>query len=931
MFPRRLDATPNSLFWGAVLAMTLAGIRGTATAGTSGESADQALLSPHRLRCEYLVDPLGIDDPHPRLSWALESPRRGARQTAYQILVASTRQDLDANRGDLWDTGKVATNSTAHIEYAGAALQSGQRAWWKVRSWDVDGHPGPWSQTASWEMGLLAPDDWHGHWIARNNSTAQQPLPLLRREFTVAGKVKWARAYVSGLGYYELSLNGRRVGDHCLDPGYTRYDKRVLYAAYDVTEAVREGDNAVGAMLGNGWFNVSTRAPWNFDRAPWRASPRLLVELRIELEDGRVEIIASDASWKTVEGPITLSSIYGGESYDARREPPGWSEPGFDDTDWQAAELVEPPAGRLVAQTMPAIKVSRVLTPVEVTQPEPGVYVFDFGQNLAGFAELTVSGPAGAEVSMTYSEHLDGNGRVDQRNIAQHVWSHGRRQRFQTDTYTFDGTGLEKWHARFTYHGFRYVEVTGSPEPLDAESLRASFMYSAVAEVGTFECSNPLLNQIWKNARWSYLSNLQGIPTDCPHREKNGWTGDAHLACEFGLLNFDGASVYSKWINDLADEQQPDGRLPGIVPTAGWGYDWGNGPAWDSAYVLIPEYLHLYCGDKRLQSRQYEGNRRYVDYLARVAEDGIVSIGLGDWCPWKAETPAALTSTGYFYQDARIVADTAHRLGHEDDARKYAALAEDVRSAFNERFYDANVGAYHPDTQTALSCALYQGLVPAQAATGVLDALVSAVEKADNHIDAGILGSKYLLTALSDGGRADVAFRIAAQDTQPSWGWWIRQGATTLWEQWSTADSNNHIMFGDVAAWFTRELAGLKPDPTAPGFERVIIRPNPVAGLEWAKASYDSIHGSIAVSWSQNGGEFSLDATIPANVVATVFLPTSDVASIQEGGRDVKDVEGVTLISVEAGRVILDTGSGQFHFTTRYQAGSHFIARESGK
>jgi alpha-L-rhamnosidase len=920
MFPRRFDATLNRVLCGAMIGAALAVFTGTARAAPDGKSVDQAPLRPHRLRCEYLINPLGIDEPQPRLSWALESPRRGETQTAYQILVASTPEDLAANRGDLWDSDKVAADNTAHIEYAGVALASGQPAWWKVRSWDRDGNPGPWSEPASWEMGLLDPKEWHARWIARNTSTSEQPLPLLRRDFKVAGKVKRARAYVCGLGYCELSINGRRVGDSSLDPGYTRYDKRVLYVTYDVTDSLREGDNVVGAMLGNGWFNVSTAAPWGFNNAPWRASPRLLVELRIELEDGRTQVIASDTNWKTTEGPITFSCIYGGESYDARREQAGWNEPGFDDAGWQAAELVDPPAGSIVAQLMPAIKVSRELTPVAVTEPEPGIFVFDFGQNLAGLAELTVSGAAGAEVSMTYSEHLNGDGRADQQNIAQHVWAHGRQQRFQTDTYTLKGKGVEKWHSRFTYHGFRYVEVRGAPSALTADNLRASFMHSAVAEVGSFECSNPLLNQIWRNARWSYLSNLQGIPTDCPHREKNGWTGDAHLACEFGLLNFDGAAVYTKWINDLADEQQRDGRLPGIVPTGGWGYDWGNGPAWDSAYLLIPEYLRVYCGDERLLDRQYEGHRRYVDYLSRVAEDGIVSIGLGDWCPWKAETPAAITSTAYYYRDAQIVAATAQRLGREDDARKYADLVDEIREAFNATYYDPALDSYNPGTQTALSCALYQGLVDPQHEQGVLRSLVEAVVNADNHIDTGILGSKYLLTALSDRGRADVAYGVASQETQPSWGWWIRQGATTLWEQWTTADSNNHIMFGDVAAWFTKELVGLKPDPAAPGFQQVIIRPNPVAGLEWARASYDSIHGPIIVSWRQDGGTLLLDASIPANVTAVIYLPTSDAEKINESGRYIKEVDDVTLAGVEADRAILRAGSGEYHFATPYAA-----------
>jgi alpha-L-rhamnosidase len=708
-----------------------------------------------------------------------------------------------------------------------------------------------------------------------------------------------------------------------LDPGYTRYDRRVLYLTHDVTEALRDGRNAIGVSLGNGWYNSQTLAAWDFEKAPWRASPRLLVELRVEMEDGRVETITSDANWKTAAGPITFNSIYGGETYDARREQPDWNEPGFDDAKWQAAEVVDAPAGKLSAQAMPAIEVEQVLVPQSVTEPSPGVFLFDVGQNLTGVAELSISGPAGTNVVMKYGEHLHPNGRLDQANLDHFVRGKDKNQTFQTDTYILKGgEEPETWHARFVYHGFRYVEVTGAPSKLTADNLKIRYMHSAVPPIGTFECSNPLLNKIYNAARWSYLSNLQGIPTDCPHREKNGWTGDAHLAAEFGLLNFDGIAVYEKWIQDLADEQQPDGSLPGIVPTGGWGYAWGNGPAWDSAFLLIPHYIYEYTGDSTLLDKHYAAHRRYVDYLTSKSHDGIVDIGLGDWLPWKTETPVGVTSTAYYYVDTLIVAETARRLGLQEDAEKYTALAESIRRAFNREFYDAKTSNYANGSQAALSCALYQGLVEPENKAAVVKNLEAAVAATDDHIDTGILGAKYLMNTLSDAGRTDLAYRVAAQESQPGWGWWFSQGATTLWEAWRQEGSNNHIMFGDVAAWYTKNLAGIAPDPASPGFHHFFLQPQPVGDLTWVKASYDSVHGKIVCDWKLDGNKLSVHVVVPANTTATLRLPTTDNKSIRESGQPLAEAAGIELDSPQEENVAqLRLDSGDYRFTTTFERG----------
>jgi alpha-L-rhamnosidase len=879
-------------------------------------------VRPIHLRCEYLTDPLGIDARAPLLTWQLDSDRRGEMESAYEVRVAADAHSLERTAGLLWDSGKAASDGNGQAIYRGEALRSGMRCFWKVRVWDGDGKSSGWSAPASWEMGLLDKADWTGHWIGATTDTEYRPAPYLRRSFALSKPIESARLTISGLGYYELHCNGKRVGDHVLDPGYTRYDRRALYVTYDLTPYLRRGENAIGAILGTGWQNVHTRAVWYFDRAPWRAAPRLLANLRVRYRDGTSETIATDHQWRVATGPIVFDSIYGGESYDARLEMPGWDTAGFRDDGWRRASEVEAPGGLLTAQAMPPIRATQMITPVEVTESKPGVFVFDLGQGLSGHARLTVSAPAGTRITMRYGERLHPDGTLDATHLAQHQIKTDPPQQFQTDIYICKGGGVETWEARFVYHGFQYVEVTGLPGKPSQESLKAVFTHTDVPSVGEFSCSNALLNRIWRNTRWSYLSNLASIPTDCPHREKNGWTGDAHLAAEAGLLNFDGITLYRKWVDDIADEQRPSGELPGIVPSSGWGYEWGNGPAWDSAYLLVPMYLYLYYGDARILTSHYEGMRRYVDYLTTRAMDGIVSIGLGDWVPWKTETPVEVTSTAYYYRDALIVAKTAELLGRRDEAAHYAALADSIRRAFLARFYDRATHSVANGGQTALSCALYQELVPTEDRPAVLASLVAAVEKCDNHIDTGILGAKYLLNTLTDCGRTDVAYQIAAQKTEPGWGWWVEQGATTLWESWGGTDSRNHIMFGDISAWFVKALAGINPDPSGPGFRHILIQPHVVGDLTSATAHYDSVRGRIESGWRLEGDRLTLRVRIPANATAIVRVPTTDPKSVTEaadaGGA--LTAAGIVRHAAEPGFVAVEVGSGEYVFRSRWKA-----------
>jgi len=871
------------------------------------------------LRCEYMSNPLGVDVTQPRLSWKLESRWRGQKQTAYQVLVADSEGMLKDDRGNLWDSGKVASDQSIHVVYAGRPLTSRTRCYWKVRVWDIDDKTGPFSEIGTWDMGLLLPQDWNAQWVSvpgTDEDKGPQPAPLFRKSFLLAKPPVSARVYICGLGYHELRLNGEKVGDHVLDPAFTRYDRRALYVVHDVTSLLKKGSNALGVILGNGWYNMHTRAVWDFDKAPWRDRPVLRCQLEMTFDDASTRTVASDATWRVSTGPIIFDSIRNGETYDARLEKAGWDAAEFNDINWPLAEADSGPTGELRAQMMPPIKVTQTLKPAKLTESKPGVWVFDIGQNMAGWARLKVSGPAGTQVIMRYGERLHADGTLDQQDIGQHI----KAGKPQTDTYILKGQGTEVWEPQFVYHGFQYVEVTGLPGKASLDMLEARVVHTAFDKAGSFECSNDLFNRIQRNTLWSYVSNFHGYPTDCPHREKNGWTGDAHLAAETGLYNFDSAAAYAKWIGDLRDEQRDSGELPGIVPTSGWGYAWGNGPAWDSAYVLIPWYLYQYSGDTRVLTERYDRHKRYVDYLTSKAEHGIVSIGLGDWVPAKSKTPEKVTSTGYYYRDALIVSKTAAMLGKTEDARKYGDLALEIRDAFNREFFNRETGLYAGGTQTAMSCALTHGLVPPAERARVFGNLVAMIEKNDGFLDAGILGTKYLIDCLTAGGRADVVYAMATKTTYPSWGRWLEEGATTLWEQWDGNASRNHIMFGHISAWFYQVLGGIVPDPEAVGFKHFSIKPQLLGDVTLAKAEHKSMYGPIRSNWEIRGDQFILKIAVPVNTTATVYVPSDKQKTITEGPDYIHAGDHTKFLRIEDEYVVFEVESGTYEFISQLPA-----------
>ncbi|MCS7048698.1 MAG: glycoside hydrolase family 78 protein [Verrucomicrobiae bacterium] len=711
--------------------------------------------------------------------------------------------------------------------------------------------------------------------FARDWRAKVLPAPFLRREFE-SSRAGEAKLRVCGLGYHEVWLNGERVGDTVLEPVVTQYDKRVRFVSYRVN--LRAGRNALGVILGNGWYNSHTAEVWHFDKAPWRDYPKLWLELE---QDGRL-VVVSDGTWRVTTGPILFDGLRNGETYDARRELGDWTSPGYDDSSWEAVGLVAPPGGVMEEQTMPGCRIVARLSAVRQWTLPDGTRMFDFGQNIAGWAELATRGPAGTEMVLQYGERLGSDGRLDQRDIGRFVLQGD----FQTDRYILKGVGVERWAPRFTYHGFQYVAVSGAAEVVE---LTACVVRTGFERIGWFECSDPDLNALEACTVRSYESNFVGIPTDCPHREKNGWTGDAQVAVETGLFHFEAGLSYRHWVQTLVDTQRPSGQLPGIAPSAGWGYNWGNGPAWDSALVIIPWQVYVFEGDTKILECAYDAMRRYVDYLTSRAEDSIVAFGLGDWChPDKSRMPPVeLTSTIYYYLDALLLSRCAQVLGHVEDSHSYEALAEEIGASFHRNFYRGN-GVYGNGEATSLGGALANGLVPREEREAVLRNLISAVQGNNYKADFGILGAKWIPRALAEEGYAEVAYRIITQPDYPGWMHWLKQGATTLWETWAGDTSRNHIMFGDISAWMFQYVAGLAPDPQRPAFRHFFVRPNPVGNLAWARTRRHLRAGTIEVRWERDRSHFQLTLLVPAGSTATVKLPDGTEQVVGSGRSELR-------------------------------------------
>lgn len=889
------------------------------------EKKGNSVKVPASLLCEYVSNPLGIDVTQPRFSWVLDHCQRGQLQSAYQVLVAQRQANLDTEDGDKWNSGKVASEKSINVPYEGGHLESGKTYYWKVRVWDKDGKVSPWSKVATFEMGLLDPDDWKGRWIegkSHGESTFSDPVHgmtkmpygcLLREEFSIEKDIAQARIYVSGLGYYELRINGDKVGDSVLDPGWTDYEKRVLYSTYDVGKHLKKGKNTVGIMLGNGRYIKAYRY----------GPPKTILQLNIEFTDGTSKSIVTDESWKTGQGPVVANDIYTGETYDARLEKPNWDRANYDDSDWDAVRIAGAPGGKLVSQaSFPPIKVTRIIQPLKITSPEPNVYIYDFGQNFTGWVRLCASGPRGTKVNLRYAELLHEDGVINT------VPNRGAKA---TDTYILKGEEEEVYEPHFTYHGFRYLELTGFPGTPTLESIEGRVVHSAVEPVGGFVCSNSLINHIHRNVLWGQLSNLMSVPTDCPQRnERMGWMGDAQLSAEEAIYNFDMAGFYTKWLKDIREAQAEDGSVPDVVPPY-----WSNypaDPAWGTACVAIPWYLYQYYGDERILKENYSVMKKWVDFLSNKATDYILSYSkYGDWCPpghiKPVDTSGQLISSWYYYHDTLILSKVAHILGESPEAKKYCQLSSKIKKAFNKRFLKDD--HYATGSQTCNVLPLFLDMVPENKKEAVRKNLINdIVVTHGNHLNTGIVGTRYIFDTLTKFGHTDLAYKLATQTTYPSWGYMIREGATTLWERWEYLaeggmNSHNHIMFGSVDAWFYKVLAGINIDPASSGFRRIIIKPFIVGDLRYVSASVKTIRGMVSSSWKKNTHSLTLSIILPVNTQAKVSVPKMKLANvtIRESRKTVwgngsyrEGIAGIIGASEDDEYVTFEVRSGSYSF-----------------
>jgi alpha-L-rhamnosidase len=1092
-------------FLGRLILLTVLGF---GLAANSRAHAADAAVKPDDLRCEYLVNPLGIDAAKPRLCWKLAALRagdRGLTQTAYQVLVADSEDGLRADEGNLWDTGKIASDQSLHVEYRGKPLASRQRCHWKVRVWDQDGKPSAWSEPALWSMGLLQAADWTAQWIGLDEVAAEPlslkpgqwiwfpggnpavgapvgtnyfrrtvtlpkdravskaicgvtaddafvlfvngkevgagqswkqaatidlakylrpgantlavaatnvfskdvapdknpagllgvfriefdkgeplvlttdaqwrtsdkevkgwnqgdfddaawvpaqkvgdygigpwgaiaggaeehrrlPARMLRREFRAEKKVKRATAHVCGLGFFDLYLNGRLVGDQLMNPALTGYDKRVLYVTFDVTDQVQTGANAVGVLLGNGrYFAPRVAYPVAMHTYGY---PKLLFQLRLEYDDGSVQDVVSDPNWTlTTEGPIRANSEYDGEEYDARMEEPGWSRPGFDDSRWQKARRVDPPGGALEAQTIEPIRVTETLKPVAVTNPKPGIYVVDFGQAFYGVVKLKVSGPAGTRVQLRTAYNVTPDGLLKVGND---------RSAFNLDTYTLKGEGVETWHPRFRGNATRRVQVEGFPGVPSADNFEGLVVHTDMEPVGQFTCSNDLVNKIYANARWGTRLQNRSVPMEPDRDERMPWSGHPAKTSESEGWAFNVARFYDHFLHNYRVHQADDGSLQEILPPY-WTFN-SKDIVWPSVFTIIPDWYYNFYGDTRPLADNYEGMKRWVQFCRKAylkPDDTIDYCNYGDWVDgsWikdsfdKRTTSRPLLSTAYFYHNCRIVARAARLLGKTEDEKTFNDLADRVRAGFNQRFFDPKTNKYESQTQGSYLFPLAFGLVPDDHRAAVIANFVEEITvKHKNHTSVGLVGMQWFMQVLTDAGHPEVAYAVATQTTRPSWGYMISKGATTIWEIWDSDTQgggmngeSQKILSGNLEAWLYQTLGGINYDPDRPGFKHVVLRPHPVGDLTFVKAAHRSLYGTIVSDWKSDGDSFRWEVTVPLNTTATVWVPAKEEGSVTEGGRRASAVKGVKFLRLEDGAAVYAVGSGSYSFVSSGRAGA---------
>ena len=809
---------------------------------------------------------MGIDTKVPRFGWTFTSTERNQLQSAYEIIVSDNLKQVQQGKGNIWSTGKIASQHSIQVEYAGSSLKSFTKYYWRIKVFNQKNEASSWSEINWFETAMLDPKDWNAKWISDGSKNPESDedyykedrMPLLRKLFSVKKKVTAARLYISGLGYYEAFLNGQKIGDHVLDPGFTTYRKEVLYAVYDITALLKKGNNTAGIMLGSGWWNpLPLRIFGRIDlrKIQQTGRPCVKAEIHITYNDGSAETIVTDETWETAPGPVIHNNVYLGEKYDARLEQKNWNTTGADKNAWKNAVIVNGPSGMLTAQMQPAIKITKVIKPVKITELSKDTFIVDMGQNFAGVARIKVKGPAGTKITLRYGEDLWKDGSLNyMTTVATQIKKGGIKggpgapeTAWQEDGYILKGEGTEIWNPQFTFHGFRYLEITGWPGKPTLDDIEGLRMNSDLPLNGTFSCSNNMFTKLHEVIQWTFLSNVFSVQSDCPAREKMGYGADMVVSSNAFIYNYDMAGFYSKAVNDFANEQQPDGGITEIAPYTGIadrGYGGESGPlGWELGFSFLQKQLYDYYGDKRIIANNYDAFVKQMNFLQSKAIDNLFYWDISDHEALDTK-PESFSASLFYYHHAKLAEEFAGILGKKEDSAKYAKLADKIKDAILNRYYIANTGRFDNATQSAQILALWYGLSPQKDSTFKI--LMNEFARHNWHLSTGIFSTMMMFDVLRENDMNDIAYRIANQRDYPGWGNMIANGATTLWETWAypeSGPSQNHPMFGSVDEWFYRSLLGI--NAAAPGFKKIIIKPQPAGDLTWAKGSYNSVRGKL--------------------------------------------------------------------------------------
>ncbi|MFN0214931.1 MAG: family 78 glycoside hydrolase catalytic domain [Saprospiraceae bacterium] len=897
-----------------------------------------AQVRVQNLRIENLTNPIGLDVAQPRFGWQLSGERRMLLQTAYEIRVASNPGDLSRGKKLSWTSGRIQSDASIWVPYEGPAMVSGKKYWWQVRVWDSTGSVSAWSEPNFWQMGLLAPSDWIAQWISvAEPESAEQPSPMFRKEFATKKKISSATAYITAHGLYEAEINGQRVGNDYLTPGWTMYHKRLQYQAYDVTSLLNNGTNAIGATLGNGWWRGYIG--WANVNGFYGKDISLLFQLELEYADGSRETIGSDGSWKySTDGPIRNSEIYHGETYDARFEQLGWSSPGFKDTKWTLVSVKDFSKENLIGTYNEPIRKQETFKPIKIFRTPKGELVADFGQNLVGWVELNAKGKSGDRVVLQFAEVLDKHGNFYTDNLRDarctDIWI------INSERLTNFGTPLKsddhKFEPHFTFHGFRYAKIEGFPGEMKTENITAVALYSDMRPAGNFSSSNPLINQLQHNIQWGQRGNFFDVPTDCPQRdERMGWTGDAQAFSRTATFNFDVHNFFTKWLKDMAADQQPDGMVPWVIPNVLRPRN-GASAGWADAATIIPWNMWLAYGDRRILEDQYPSMKAWVEYMRAQSKNDLWNTGahFGDWLFYSKDddrdgrsaiTDKYLIAQCYYAHSTQILVNVAQILDKTDEVVTYSELLKKVKTAYLNEYVTPNGRPLSP-TQTAYVLALQFDMLPENQREQAAKNLAENIKSYGNHLTTGFLGTPHLCHVLTRFGYNDLAYTLLNQKTYPSWLYPVTMGATTIWERWDgikpdssfqavTMNSFNHYAYGAIGDWMYRVMAGLDTETNAPGYKAIRIQPHPGGGFTEAAATLQTLYGQVSSRWRQEGNGLTINVEIPGNTTATILLPASDASLVKEGGKPLTDLPEIKVVGAENGYIVLKAGSGKYHFT----------------